>query len=91
MPITKAAKKSLRQDVKKRKRNIVRKKTMRGLLKETKTLIAKKNPEASKELLPKLYKSLDKAAKKGVIKKNAAARKKSRITKLINVKSAAKS
>ena len=37
-----------------------------------------------------IYKSLDKAAKTGVIKKNAAARKKSRVTKLINIKSAAK-
>ncbi len=35
-------------------------------------------------MLSLVYKNLDKTAKKGVIKKNAAARKKSRITKLIN-------
>ncbi|MFY9461920.1 MAG: 30S ribosomal protein S20, partial [Candidatus Sungiibacteriota bacterium] len=32
---------------------------------------------------PKAYKALDKAAKTGVIKKNAAARKKSRLMKSI--------
>ena len=63
---------------------------MRGLLKEAKTLIVKKKAEAAKELLPKIYKSLDKAAKKGVIKKNTASRKKARITKLINIKAATK-
>ena len=35
------------------------------------------------ELLPKVYKALDKAAKVGVIKKNTASRKKSRVSKLI--------
>lgn len=90
MPVTKAAKKSIRQDEKKRKRNTLRKKTMRGFLKEAHTLIVKKKPEEAKELLPKIYKSLDKAAKKGVIKKNTASRTKSRMTKLINIKSAAK-
>jgi len=33
--------------------------------------------------LPQLYKALDKAALKGVLKPNAAARKKSRLTKLL--------
>jgi len=42
-----------------------------------------KKEEAIK-LLPSAYKSIDKACKTGVIKKNNAARKKSRITKLIN-------
>ena len=39
--------------------------------------------EEAKKLLPQLYKLLDKAAKVGLIKKNTAARKKSRITKLL--------
>ena len=69
---------------------MLRKKAMRELLKEAHTLVTKKKAEEAKELLPKIYKSLDKAAKTGVIKKNAAARKKSRVTKLINIKSAAK-
>jgi small subunit ribosomal protein S20 len=34
----------------------------------------------AKELLPKAYQAIDKAAKRGVIKDNTAARKKSRLT-----------
>jgi len=36
--------------------------------------------------LPQVYKLLDKAAKTGLIKKNTADKKKSRITKLISKK-----
>jgi small subunit ribosomal protein S20 len=39
--------------------------------------------EEAKKLLPQLYKSLDKAAKTGLIKKKDASRKKSRLTKAI--------
>ena len=39
--------------------------------------------EEAKKLLSRVYKFLDKAAKVGVIKKNTAARKKSRIAKAI--------
>jgi len=42
-----------------------------------------KKIEEAKKLLPKLYKALDKAAKVGLIKKNTASRKKSRLTKLV--------
>lgn len=57
---------------------------MKGLLKEVKALVLGKKTEEAKKLLPEIYKILDKSAKAGVIKKNAAARTKSRITKLIN-------
>lgn len=40
--------------------------------------------EEALKLLPQAYKAIDKAAKTNVIKKNTAARKKSRLTKLIN-------
>ena len=40
--------------------------------------------EEAKKLLAQVYKVLDKAAKTGLIKKNTASRKKSRITKLIS-------
>jgi small subunit ribosomal protein S20 len=52
-------------------------------LKEAKKLVLEKKIEEAKKLLPKIYKVLDKAAKIGIIKKNAASRKKSKITKLI--------
>jgi len=84
MPITKSAKKSLRQNKKRARRNIQRKKKIKGLIKEVKKMLSENKVEEAKKLLPEIYKSLDKAAKVGTIKKNTAARKKSRITKLIN-------
>lgn len=84
MPVTKSAKKALRQNVRRRARNLVRKIKIKNLLKEVKNLLGQKKINEAKALLPQLYKALDKAAKTGLIKKNAAARKKSRITKLCN-------
>lgn len=75
MPIIKSAKKAQRQNIKRRKLNLQYLKKMRELGKKIKE---------DKTLLPQLYKALDKAVKRGVIKKNAAARKKSRITKLLS-------
>lgn len=84
MPITKSAKKALKQNRKKRVFNLRRNRTMRSLIKETRELIAEKKKEEALKLLPKTFQAIDKAAKKGVIKKNNAARKKSRLSKAIN-------
>jgi len=84
MPITKSAKKALRQNARRRTRNLVYKKKMKGLIKELRVLVAEKKIEEAKKLLPQVYKILDKTAKVGIIKKNTASRKKSRITKLVN-------
>ena len=64
--------------------NLLYKNQIKSLVKEVKKLISQKKIEEAKKLLPKIYKILDKAAKVGVIKSGAAARKKSRITKLVN-------
>ena len=87
MAITKSAKKALRQNIKRRARNIQKRRKIRDLIKKIETLVSEKNITEAKKLLPSLYKSLDKAAKKGAIKKNTASRKKSRITKLLTSKS----
>ena len=84
MPNTKSAKKALRQNKRRVARNVVYKKKIRGLFKEIKNLISQKNIGGAEKLLPKIYKILDKAAKVGIIKKGAAARKKSRITKFFH-------
>lgn len=83
MPITKSAKKALRQSFRRRARNIKAKTEIKNLLKEVRTLISQKKTEEAKKLLPEIYKIMDKAAKKGLVKKNTASRKKSRITKAI--------
>ena len=56
---------------------------MRKLVKEANTLVEAKELKAVEEMMPKIYKAIDKAAKRGVIKKNTAARKKSRMMKKI--------
>lgn len=83
MPITKSAKKALRQSKKRRVRNLLYKRKMKDLIKKVKKLLSEKKIKEAKSLLPQFYKAVDKAAKVGVIKKNTAARKKSRLTKLI--------
>ena len=84
MPIIKSAKKSIRQSLKRQKRNKQKKDSLKTLLKQAESLIKEKKPKEAKELLPKIYKALDKSAKSNIIKKNKAGRKKSRITKRIN-------
>jgi small subunit ribosomal protein S20 len=83
MPITKSAKKALRKSEKRRIKNLKRKEEIRSLLKEAKRLVLEKKIDEAKKLLPKIYKVLDKAAKVGILKKNAVDRKKSKIAKLI--------
>ena len=81
--ITKSAKKALRQSARRRAGNIKKQRKLKNLLKEVNSLTAQKKVEEAKKLLPQVYKLLDKAVKVGLIKKNTAARKKSRITKSI--------
>lgn len=86
MAITKSAKKAMRQNEKRRAHNIVYKNKIKCLVKQARTLVLQKKNEEAKKLLPEIYKALDKAAKVGVIKKNNASRRKSRLTKLIDKK-----
>ena len=83
MPITSSAKKALRQSRRRRTVNRVRKDALRAAIKSYRALAAKKNFDAAKAELPKVYRLLDKTAKKGTIKKNAASRLKSRLAKLL--------
>lgn len=86
MAITQSAKKAARQSEARRQKNLVYKNNIKNLVKKARVLVlAKKNAEA-KKILPDIYAALDKAAKVGVIKKNNASRRKSRLTKLIDRK-----
>ncbi len=79
MPITQSAKKALRGSARKRVVNDARRKKMRSTIKDTKK-IALISPQNEKELSV-AFQAIDKAAKRGVIKENTAARKKSRLVK----------
>ena len=83
MAITKSAKKAIRQNKRRRIRNLSYLKQMKDLVKEVRFFAVQKKAKEAKDLLPQVYQILDKAAKTGVIKKNNASRKKSRITRLI--------
>ena len=81
MPITKSAKKALRQSEVKRVYNLRRKKKMDDAV--IKKLIAGKKVAEAKKLLPKAYQAIDKAAKGNTIKKNKASRSKSQVSAMI--------
>ncbi len=83
MPVIKSAKKALRASKNKKVFNDRRKKAMKEAVKNTKTLVKNKKAEEARVSLSVAYKAIDKAAKRGVIKKNTAARKKSRLSALI--------
>lgn len=84
MPNKSSAKKALRQSIKKRSRNRIRKNAFKKLSKKARFLASQNKKEEAKKLLPSLYKALDKAAKSGIIHKNNASRKKSRLTKIVS-------
>lgn len=82
-PITKSAKRSLRKGLKRKTKNSQGKDELKKLLKKEKDLVGQKKIKEAKELLPQVYKALDKAVKTGLIKKNTAARKKARLARTI--------
>jgi len=83
MPITKSAKKRVKQSEKRRIRNKGIKTKLKNLEKEIKV---EKDSKKAKELLNKGYSLLDKAVTKGVIHKNKAARKKEQLSKTVRKK-----
>jgi len=82
MPITQSAKKALRGSSRKKAVNDRRKKAMKESIKKIEKLVKEKNKTEAKKNLPSVYSIIDKAAKKGIIKKNNASRKKSRLSRI---------
>ncbi len=79
----KSALKRAKQSAKKQLRNKAVKTRMRNVIKALRTA-QDASPEEAEAALNLAQSVIDKAAKKGVIHKNAAARKISRLTKLVN-------
>ena len=67
-----------------RMRNKVAKRTVRTMAKKYTLAVKGSNKEDATALLKSLISKLDTIARKGIIKKNAASRKKSRMQKLYN-------
>jgi len=81
MANTRSAKKDLRRIVKRRVRNQSTKSALKTLVKRVR--VASGDPAQAQEALRAAVKALDKAAEHGIIHKNQAARRKSRIAKAI--------
>ena len=76
-----------------RKRTAVnrrRKGVLRGSVRTFRSLLAEGNSEQARQTLPQTLSQIDKAANKGLIHKNTAARMKSRLTARWNTLAAAK-
>ena len=80
MPVTKGAKQTLRAATRKRVFNIRRQRELSSSIKKVKKLIVEGEKDAANKILPRAYKAIDKAAKRGLLKKNTAARKKSHLS-----------
>lgn len=79
MPVTRSAKKALRQSHHRRARNLKKKEAYKNAMKQLKKLVAAKKLDEAAKMIPQVYKAIDKAAKTGILKKNTAARKKSQV------------
>lgn len=82
MPNLQNAKKALRVSGRKRILNDKRRRAMKERIKDV-LVTAKTDAKAATKTLSAAYQAIDKAVKRGVINKNAAARKKSRLVKTI--------
>ena len=79
MAITKGAKKAHRQSLRKHAMNQKRKTAIRTALKNARTA-----QKGDTKALSAAYQAIDKALKRGLIKKNTAARRKAKVAKLLN-------
>ena len=78
-----SAKKALRGSGKKRVFNVNKKELINKAIKQFKNLITDKKLKEAKVQMSQVQKILDKSVKTGLIKKNAAGRKKSRLVKML--------
>lgn len=80
----KSAKKRARQNIKRRQHNHYYKTTARTYIKKARALIAAGEFDSAEEVVRLAEKALDKAAQKGIIHANNAARRKSRLQLYLN-------
>jgi len=84
----KSAEKRQRQNEKRRLRNKMEKSSIRSAAKKVLLAAQAKDKAAAETALLEMSKKIDTAAGKGIVKKNAASRKKSRMQRLVNTLSA---
>ena len=80
----KSAVKRARQSENRRMRNKISKTRMKNVVKDVRLAVSEKPIETALKKLDTAKSTIDKAAKKGVIHSNTAARKISRLSRLVN-------
>jgi len=83
MPIKKNAEKYMRVTARKTVSNRIAKGTLKSAVKATREAVAAGATDVAKASFDKAQKAIDKAVSKGFLKKNTAARKKSRLNALV--------
>jgi len=78
----------MRQSQKRRARNRQNLSLLKTQVKKLRSAISKGDAESARKLLPETVGQIDKAAKKGVVHDNAAARYKGRLARRVNALSA---
>lgn len=86
MANTKSAIKRIKISERNRIRNRVRLGKIKFYTKQFLNLLNENKIEEAKKILPEVISAIDKAAQKGTLHKNTAARKKSKLMKLLNQK-----
>lgn len=89
MPHTKSAKKALRVSQRRRDQNKPVRSQVKTYVKKAEQLISGNELESAREAVKRAMAALDKAAQKGVIQPNNAARRKSRLMKKLNTAASA--
>lgn len=84
MANTRSALKEIRQSEKRRLRNATVRSAVRSAVKSARTALGGTALDEARATVARTIQSLDKAVTKGVVHKNAAARKKSRLTRQLN-------
>ena len=84
MANNKSAEKRNAQNLVRRERNRARLSALRTQIKKVRTAVSAGEVETARALLPDTLGLIDRTASRGVIHRNAAARRKSRLTRLVN-------
>ena len=84
MPQRRSAIKELRKTHSRRMHNLDIKTDLKKTIKKFNAAVAEKKPDDAQTLLKTVHKKLDKAAKRNILHKNTAARRKSRFSKTLS-------
>jgi len=84
LPNIKSSERSVKTDAERRARNFAVRSTIKTVSRKVVESVTAGNSDEAKALLVKASRTIDKAAAKGVVHKNSAARKKSRLALKLN-------